>query len=156
MTYRTSSMVGSTALVISTLSLVTVCDFSNRSRSRSQKETRLNQHCCLATAQVLGLTRAVFQIFKAASRYRVANSAVSRFRNRALSLSSSVLTTVELKEAEIFWVKHTQNAYFVVELSAIAREKMLDKSHPFRRLASFVDSCGILRVGGRLCNYLFT
>jgi hypothetical protein len=76
------------------------------------------------------------------------------FRNRADHYETFELTPSELNAAETFWIKHIQSAYFMSEFSLIAQQKPLAKSHPLLRLAPFIDSCGILRVGGRLRNSL--
>ncbi|XP_046615350.1 uncharacterized protein LOC124302827 [Neodiprion virginianus] len=67
------------------------------------------------------------------------------------------LTPAELEHARLFWVKATQSAYFNAEIQLLSEEKQLPRSNRLLRLAPFVDSNGLLRVGGRLhnspCNY---
>ncbi|XP_046417532.1 uncharacterized protein LOC124178336 [Neodiprion fabricii] len=67
------------------------------------------------------------------------------------------LTPVELEHARLFWVKATQSAHFNAEIQLLSEEKQLPRSNRLLRLAPFVDSNGLLRVGGRLhnspCNY---
>lgn len=80
--------------------------------------------------------------------------AISRFHNRSISFDASTLTPTELTNAENFWILHIQASYFASELSTLTNDKTLPKSHPFLRLAPFIDESGILRVGGRLRNAL--
>ncbi|RLU19024.1 hypothetical protein DMN91_009382 [Ooceraea biroi] len=77
---------------------------------------------------------------------------VERFRQQRLHCAAP--TPLDLSSAETFWIKVTQQAHFHSELEALSRNAELPRSHPFLRLAPFLDNCGILRVGGRLRNSL--
>ncbi|XP_046431027.1 uncharacterized protein LOC124184894 [Neodiprion fabricii] len=62
------------------------------------------------------------------------------------------LTPAELEHSRLFWVKATQSAYFNAEIQLLSEEKQLPRSNRLLRLATFVDSNGLLRVRGHLHN----
>ncbi|KMQ86362.1 gag-pol protein [Lasius niger] len=68
--------------------------------------------------------------------------------------SSRALHPEELIQARTFWIKDTQRAYFNRELEICSTKTSLPRTHPLLKLAPFVDSEGVLRVGGRLKNSL--
>ncbi|XP_034944944.1 uncharacterized protein [Chelonus insularis] len=61
------------------------------------------------------------------------------------------LTPQELERARIFWIKATQESYFSQEIKQI-NSNSLPVSHPLARLTAFIDTQGVIRVGGRLAN----
>ncbi|XP_034934693.1 uncharacterized protein [Chelonus insularis] len=61
------------------------------------------------------------------------------------------LTSQELERARIFWIKATQESYFSQEIKQI-NSNSLPVSHPLARLTAFIDTQGVIRVGGRLAN----
>jgi len=75
--------------------------------------------------------------------------AVSRFKGVS-TFSLSPITTDELEKAKMLWVKLTQRLYFCHELDTLKNGKSLPASNPLLRLTPFVDSDGLLRLGGRL------
>jgi len=76
--------------------------------------------------------------------------AVIRFKHHSgLSLSDPI-TTAELHTAKMFWVKTIQGENFQSEFKIIADRGSLPASHSLAKLTPFIDSSGILRVGGRL------
>ncbi|KMQ83680.1 hypothetical protein RF55_19360 [Lasius niger] len=62
------------------------------------------------------------------------------------------LTADEILKARTFWLKETQRTHFGRKLDSCSRKDALPRSHPLLKLSPFVDSKGILRVGGRLKN----
>ena len=62
---------------------------------------------------------------------------------------SHSLSTTELKEAECHWIGVVQNAYFHEEVSALGKQCSLSPSSRLKALRPFIDSKGLLRVGGR-------
>lgn len=68
---------------------------------------------------------------------------------RMLSLFSD-LSTTELDEARLLWIRLTQPAKFKSELIVLQQAQGLSRSSQINRLTPFIDSQGLLRVGGRL------
>ena len=64
----------------------------------------------------------------------------------------SLLNCEELRVAELFVIKDVQRISFAKELQIIRTNDSLPKSSPLASLSPFIDSYGILRVGGRLKN----
>ncbi|XP_034936335.1 uncharacterized protein [Chelonus insularis] len=63
------------------------------------------------------------------------------------------LTPLDIERARVLWIKSTQSAYFKNELNMISSSR-LPKGHALLRLTAFIDTQGIVRVGGRLTNSL--
>ena len=61
-----------------------------------------------------------------------------------------VLTTKELKEAEVYWFKKIQCSGFPHELKALRENKTLPRASKLITFRLFIDGQGLLRVGGRL------
>lgn len=76
--------------------------------------------------------------------------AVSRFKKSIAMSFSGPLTTQELADAKFYWVKEIQRSFFQGELQMLSKGQPLSKSSPLVRLTPFLDSKGLLRVGGRL------
>ncbi|XP_011306365.1 uncharacterized protein [Fopius arisanus] len=81
------------------------------------------------------------------------NRAMPRLR-RQPTPDTPVLTTRELNEARIFWVKVTQKQYFQSVLQNLNENTQLPRQHPLAKLTPRIDDQGILRLGGRLKNSL--
>ena len=64
--------------------------------------------------------------------------------------SGETPTCEELKSAELFIVKEVQRVEFADDIRSIESQKPLPKSSKLSSLSPFVDSTGVLRVGGRL------
>ena len=60
------------------------------------------------------------------------------------------LTAQELREAEHFWLCNAQAEQFGAEIAALQQGKRLPSNSRLHQLAPFMDSSGLLRVGGRL------
>jgi len=75
---------------------------------------------------------------------------VNCFKHRAGLIRSDPITTSELLAAKMFWMKTIQRKIFQTEFNIIEQRGSLPSSHPLARLTPFIDSSGILRVGGRL------
>lgn len=75
--------------------------------------------------------------------------AVARFKRTSTSFEDT-LSTGELEEARIYWVKATQCSYFQSELGILRRGKTLPTTNPLLKLTPFLDNNGLLRLGGRL------
>ena len=59
------------------------------------------------------------------------------------------LSTEELQDAEVHWYKDAQFTHFSEEIVALKSRSDLNKSSPILSLRPFLDSSGLLRVGGR-------
>ncbi|XP_011688837.1 PREDICTED: uncharacterized protein LOC105450601 [Wasmannia auropunctata] len=80
----------------------------------------------------------------------ICQRAVSRFKKSTAMSFSGPLTTQELAEAKFYWVKEIQRFFFQSDLQLLFKGQPLSKSSPLVRLTPFIDSKGLLRVGGRL------
>lgn len=60
------------------------------------------------------------------------------------------LSTEEISNAKIRLIKCAQKSMFSSEISALEKLTALSKGHKLKSLAPFLDSNGVLRVGGRL------
>ncbi|CAB0036794.1 unnamed protein product [Trichogramma brassicae] len=65
--------------------------------------------------------------------------------------ASSVISTENLKSATQLLIKLTQQHHFASEIQLLINGD-IPRSHVFNRLTAFIDSQGIIRVGGRLRN----
>ncbi|XP_046735027.1 uncharacterized protein LOC124404737 [Diprion similis] len=68
------------------------------------------------------------------------------------SSPAALITSEEVENSRLFWVKATQAVYFPEELALLRRQGQLSPSNPLCKLTPFIDSDGVLRVGGRLDN----
>ncbi|XP_046746410.1 uncharacterized protein LOC124411360 [Diprion similis] len=68
------------------------------------------------------------------------------------SPAAELITSAEVENSRLFWVKATQAVYFPEELALLRRQGQLSPSNPLCKLTPFIDSDGVLRVGGRLDN----
>ena len=69
-----------------------------------------------------------------------------RNQDRSTSL---YLSTSELIVSENYWISFTQRQTFYAEIAALKKDESLTKSSRLFSLHPFLDSCGLLRVGGR-------
>ncbi|XP_046605012.1 uncharacterized protein LOC124297744 [Neodiprion virginianus] len=89
---------------------------------------------------------------------RAANRFLAKTTSNRVNTSITVgpISTLELSDAQLFWTKVTQQAYFAEEIRQIETSSSLTRSHPLSRLTPFIDSNGFLRVGGRLNHSLLS
>ncbi|XP_046492942.1 uncharacterized protein [Neodiprion pinetum] len=89
---------------------------------------------------------------------RAANRFLAKTTSSRVNTSITVgpISTLELSDAQLFWTKVTQQAYFAEEIRQIETSSSLTRSHPLSRLTPFIDSNGFLRVGGRLNHSLLS
>ncbi|XP_046599168.1 uncharacterized protein LOC124295053 [Neodiprion lecontei] len=89
---------------------------------------------------------------------RAANRFLAKTTSNRVNTSITVgpISTLELSDAQLFWTKVTQQAYFAEEIRQIETCSSLTRSHPLSRLTPFIDSNGFLRVGGRLNHSLLS
>lgn len=73
---------------------------------------------------------------------------INKCRKPKQNLPTIHLSTLELLEAERYWIKIIQHTYFP-EVKILSRQGSLNPSSPLLPLHPFVDSAGLLRVGGR-------
>ncbi|XP_074107213.1 uncharacterized protein LOC141532660 [Cotesia typhae] len=73
-------------------------------------------------------------------------------KKRPNSSLAHPITSIEIKQALQFCMKETQRTHFHSELKMIKNQASWPKDHPFARLTAFLDTEGIIRVGGRLEN----
>ena len=72
-----------------------------------------------------------------------------RARKKDTALITSPLTVGELDKAESYWVKLSQRAHFSREIGALKAERGISRASPLLSLNLFLDTVGLLRVGGR-------
>ena len=95
-----------------------------------------------------------FDRYSSYNRLRCVTAWIFRFVNNCQnhtnqsSLTPS-LSTQELLEVEHYWVWIIQQTYFLSEMESLSRKGELSSSSPLLSLNPFVDSSGLLRVGGR-------
>ena len=65
---------------------------------------------------------------------------------------SNTLTATELRAVEIRLIKLIQQEFYYSEMQQLARGKTLQSNSTLLPLQPFIDSIGVLRVGGRLEN----
>ncbi|GFU32840.1 integrase catalytic domain-containing protein [Trichonephila clavipes] len=77
---------------------------------------------------------------------------IFRFVNalRRKDIVKGPLAAEELSNAEIFWVKVTQNDFYTSEITCLKSNKTLQKDSKLLCLNPFLDDNGVLRVTGRL------
>ncbi|GFQ83656.1 integrase catalytic domain-containing protein [Trichonephila clavata] len=77
---------------------------------------------------------------------------IFRFVNvlRRKDFEKGPLASEDLFNAEIFWVKVTQNGFFSSEITCLKSDKPLQKDSKLLCLNPFLDDNGVLRVTGRL------
>ena len=75
--------------------------------------------------------------------------ACDRFKAKGKIHQESKLTTDQINRAKLFWVKEIQQVHFHSELNML-KNSQVPKNHVFNRLIAYIDSSGIIRVGGRL------
>lgn len=66
------------------------------------------------------------------------------------AVKTTWLTPDELQAAQLIWIKHSQSTAFAEELSNLKAHGEVNKKSQLRVLHPFIDSFGIIRVGGRL------
>lgn len=75
---------------------------------------------------------------------------IDRFRRKNNSFLTLPLTPQELENAKFYWVKVVQQHHFQPEIRTLSQGLPLQKSNPLLKLTPFMDSEGLLRIGGRL------
>lgn len=83
----------------------------------------------------------------------------NRFKNRVMNRPHSEngnLTVDELEKAKLQLIKLCQLQYFEEEIQKIRQQGEVGKKSSLRALCPFLDTDGILLVGGRLKNSSFT
>ena len=55
----------------------------------------------------------------------------------------------ELETAENYWIKYSQHYCFEAELKIIEHGKQLSTKNNLQSLNPFIDTCGLLHLGGR-------
>ena len=71
-------------------------------------------------------------------------------RCRSVNEKTHVLAAVKLESTRLHLVRMVQAEHFSVELASLQAGNNIKQSSPLRRLTPFLDTHGILRVGGRL------
>jgi len=66
------------------------------------------------------------------------------------SVLGESLSTAELEDARLQWIRQIQAEKFKADLIALRQGRNLSKSSQLNRLTPFLDPQGLLRVGGRL------
>ena len=81
-------------------------------------------------------------------RTRIQNS--QETGNKQSNLTAETLESEEISNAEKYWVQETQSECFLDELTTVRGGASISRNSPLGRLSPFLDSNGILHVGGRL------
>lgn len=98
--------------------------------------------------------------FSSWNRLLRVTSYVIRFVNRcrrindpsSFSVSPTALSSNEIKTAKLFWLRYIQLELFAQEISELTSKEILSRRSTIASLSPFLDSEGLLRVGGRLQN----
>ena len=98
--------------------------------------------------RLLGVTAWILRFISKSRRARFQKS--QETGNDPNDSPEKVLEPKEISKAERYWVRETQRERFSKELTTLRRGGSVLRSSPLWRLSPFVDSDGILRVGGRL------
>ena len=72
-----------------------------------------------------------------------------RARKKDTALITSPLTVGEMDKAESYWVKLSQRAHFSREIGALRAGCGISRASPLLSLNPFLDTVGLLQVGGR-------
>ncbi|XP_011861541.1 PREDICTED: uncharacterized protein LOC105558453 [Vollenhovia emeryi] len=75
---------------------------------------------------------------------------ISRLRGTRTSSMTHPLAPEELESSMLYWVKAVQQLTFHLEIKALSNGNPLPKASSLLRLTPFIDSAGLIRVGGRL------
>lgn len=76
--------------------------------------------------------------------------AIARFKKSTTASLTDPISPQELEAAKLYWIRITQRWAFHQELKIISNQQLLPRSNSLQRLTPFLDSHGLLRVGGRL------
>ncbi|XP_046601937.1 uncharacterized protein LOC124295559 [Neodiprion lecontei] len=127
---------------------------SPRPEENVHLEERIGLSTHIATAKPLQIWDLVDRYSKLSTLLKV-TSLCKRAANRFLAKTTSnrvntsitvgPICTLELSDAQLFWTKVTQQAYFAEEIRQIETSSSLTRSHPLSRLTPFIDSNGFLR-----------
>lgn len=74
---------------------------------------------------------------------------IAQFQRLLNSSLMIPITTIELENARLFWVKTVQQSSFHQEISILTKGDSLPKSNPLVWLTPFIDSIGLLRIERR-------
>ena len=113
----------------------------------------------MVSISLLGEPVVPFERFSTFTRIQRVVAWILRFVNNcrpskklAETAGKSCLTVPELLAAEKYLVRFPQEAHFVDEITSLKAGKGLPRGSNLLALHPFVDSDGVLRVGGRECN----
>jgi len=81
---------------------------------------------------------------------------ISRFKGSRTILLTNPITTQELENAKFYWVKEIQKYAFHQKIKLLSAKQQLPRSNPLVRLTPWIDSQGLVRVGGRLQSALLS
>lgn len=65
---------------------------------------------------------------------------------------SNPINPEDLEQSRLFWIKQVQASWFATDLNTLRKGDLLPKTSHLIRLTPFIDSEGVMRVGGRLSN----
>ena len=118
----------------------------------TEEERELALHVATSTASPL----LKVEDFSSFVRLKRVTSWIFRFLNNCRSrklkketIHESSLTTEELHNAESYWYQCAQLAHFSEDIDSLKANSGLSRSSPLLSLRPFIDSSGLLRVGGR-------
>lgn len=80
----------------------------------------------------------------------VCRRTIYRFRRTNNSSLTLPITPQKLEDAKLYWVKVVQQYYFQQEIKTLSKRQPLPKSNSLLKLTPFMDTEGLLRIGGRL------
>lgn len=113
----------------------------------TSEEKAVSLHSSVAAPPVLP----ILERFSSFTRLKHVTAWIFRFINRCRGIRSSrgSLSVDEVQHAERYWLTVAQESSFVEEMLALKVKQELPKKGPLLPLHPFLDSHGLLRVGGR-------
>ncbi|XP_071639832.1 uncharacterized protein [Temnothorax longispinosus] len=122
-------------------------------------EERENKICSVVTNKVSEVWNLIYKYSNLAKLLRVTalcRKFVRRTRKDLDVTIDPLLSISDICHERDFWIKIIQRCSFSSEIKIISQGQSLSKSNPLVRLTPYIDTNGMLRVGGRLQNSLLT
>ncbi|XP_025266779.1 uncharacterized protein LOC112638780 [Camponotus floridanus] len=77
-------------------------------------------------------------------------------RSRTTADAALSLTSCEIEDALLHWIRITQTLHFLGEITALSKGRALPARSPLTKLSPFLDDSGVMRVGERLKNAILS
>ena len=119
----------------------------------SQAEEPVEEKICLLAVTVKRTPVIPIDKYSSYTRLKCITAWIFRFLDNCRAKehrdSPPFLTPSEIRKAELYWISFAQNELFSKELELLKEGQDLPKTSSLLTLHPFVDSLGLLRVGGR-------